>query len=58
MSLWWRWLAAEGDAETVPQLWEGVEQEQEQEQEKDLGLRSGLELGSGAQQVKQGQQCV
>ena len=46
VSLWWRWLAAEGNGEKVPQLWAGEEPEQE------LGLRSGLELVLGSEQEK------
>lgn len=51
MSLWWRWLAAEGDGEKVPQLWAGETLEQE------LRLGSGLELGSRSQQEKWEQLC-
>ncbi len=57
MSLWWRWLAAEGNGEKVPQLWAGEEPELE------LGLRVGLEsglelgLGSRSEQEKREQQC-
>lgn len=40
VSLWWRWLAAEGGGEKVPQLWAGVKPEQV------LELWSGQELGS------------
>lgn len=51
MSLWWRWLAAEGNGEKVPQSWAGEEPEPE------LGLRLGLELGPGSEQEKWEQQC-
>ncbi len=51
MSLWWRWRAAEGNGEKVPQSRAGEELEQES------GPRSGLELGSGAEQEKWEQQC-
>lgn len=51
MSLWWRWLAAEGNDEKVPQLWAGEEPEQES------GPRSGLELGLGLEREKWEQQC-
>lgn len=49
VSLWWRWLAVEGNGEKVPQLQAG------EEPEREFGLRLGLELGLG--QEKQEQQC-
>lgn len=55
VSLWWRWLAAEGNGETVPQLWAGEETELELEPE--LGPRLVLELELEAGQGKQEQQC-
>ncbi len=55
MSPWWRWRAAEGNGETVPQSWAGEEPEQES------GLQSGLEpelgLESESEQEKPEQQC-
>lgn len=53
MSLWWRWLAVEGNGEKVPRSREGEEPELEPES----GPRLGLELGSGAEQEKREQQC-
>lgn len=59
VSLWWRWLAAEGNGEKVPQSWAG--EEPEPELGLRLGLESGLELGlglgSGSEQERREQLC-
>lgn len=57
VSLWWRWPAAEGNEEKVPQSWAGEAAEQEIGLQPGLVLVSELELGLGSEQEKREQQC-